>query len=185
MAKITLSQDLIVEIGRLLGEDFDRFGKHPFERGNAEGLFTEAFVQSTKAEFADDDADLFIVEDYEAIGFFKGVKPTEAARKMDLIYNPGFLLFAGLITEAKERAEKAMAKYPQPNYVLTKFAEESGEVVKECVHYAEGRGNWDFVRYEMIDTLAMMMRLLAEGDQVHGFIPPHLKDKGEEDSDYV
>lgn len=90
--------------------------------------------------------------------------------------DPGLALFSQLVAEAKDRAKKAMVKYPQPNYVLTKFGEESGEVTKECVHYLEGRGNWDFVKYEMVDVLAMMIRLLVEGDQVHGFIPPYLKE---------
>jgi len=87
----------------------------------------------------------------------------------------GQQLFLHLVEQAKERAETAMRKFPQPNYVLTKFGEESGEVTKECVHYLEGRGDWAQVESEMVDVLAMMIRLLREGDQVHGFIPPYLK----------
>lgn len=87
----------------------------------------------------------------------------------------GQQLFLKLVDDAKLRAETAMQKFPQPNYVLTKFAEESGEVVKECVHYAEGRGNWQFVEHELVDTLAMIIRLLREGDHIHGLIPPYLK----------
>lgn len=93
----------------------------------------------------------------------------------------GHQLFLKLVDEAKSRAEHAMVKFPQPNYVMTKFAEESGEVVKACVHYAEGRSAWSHVEYEMVDALAMMMRLLREGDLVHGFVPPYLKKDGNDE----
>ncbi|QJI52291.1 hypothetical protein [Cronobacter phage JC01] len=92
----------------------------------------------------------------------------------------GQQLFLKLVDDAMERAEAAMQKFPQPNYVLTKFGEEAGEVTKECVHYLEGRGSWHRVESEMVDVLAMMIRLLREGDQVHGFIPPYLKGDADE-----
>ena len=90
--------------------------------------------------------------------------------------SPGMATFDRLVAEAKVRAQAAMTKYPQPNYVALKFGEESGEVTKEIVHYTEGRGNWDFVEYEMTDVLAMMIRLLVEGDGVIGFKPPYLQE---------
>lgn len=101
---------------------------------------------------------------------------TEEFEALSHEQSQGHQVFLKLVDQARERADTAMTKYPQPNYVLTKFAEESGEVVKECVHYAEGRGNWQFVEHEMVDVLAMMIRLLAEGDHIHGLIPPYLKE---------
>lgn len=80
--------------------------------------------------------------------------------------------FSSLVDAARIRADKAMLKFPQPNYVLNKVAEESGEVIKEVIHYTEGRGDWNKVEYELIDNLAMLIRLLTEGDQVIGFTPP-------------
>lgn len=80
--------------------------------------------------------------------------------------------FAGLVLAARIRAEKAMLKFPQPNYVLAKLGEEHGEVVKEFIHYAEGRGDWSKLENELIDNLAMMIRLVKEGDQTINFIPP-------------
>ena len=77
-------------------------------------------------------------------------------------------LIAGLVSKAQARAEIAMREYPQPNYVLTKFAEEAGEVVKDGVHLAEDRGDVSKYEDEMIDCLATMFRLVAEGDGVHG-----------------
>lgn len=70
---------------------------------------------------------------------------------------------------AAARARKAMHKFPQPNYVLTKVAEEAGEVVKAGVHLAEGRDfSWSDLEGECIDTIAMCLRLLIEGDAVIG-----------------
>ncbi len=80
--------------------------------------------------------------------------------------------FSALVAAARSRADKAMRKFPQPNYVLNKVAEESGEVIKAVIHYTEGREEWANVEYEIIDNLAMLIRLVVEGDQVIGFTPP-------------
>lgn len=79
--------------------------------------------------------------------------------------------FYDLVEEAKFEANKAMGKFPQPNYVISKFAEESGEVVKEAIHCAENRGDYSNLKDEMKQTLAMMIRLWVEGDEVHGLKP--------------
>lgn len=80
--------------------------------------------------------------------------------------------FDRLVVAARARAEKAMRKFPQPNYVLNKVAEESGEVIKAVIHYTEGREDWLSVEGELIDNLAMLFRLVTEGDGVIGFSPP-------------
>lgn len=79
--------------------------------------------------------------------------------------------FSALIADARTEAEKAMRKYPQPNYVISKFAEEAGEAVKAAIHCAEGRETPDNVRIEVKQSIAMLYRLWVEGDQVHG-LPP-------------
>ena len=79
--------------------------------------------------------------------------------------------FQALVADAMAEASRAMAKFPQPNYVISKFAEESGEVVKAAIHHAEGRETRDAVVGEMRQAIAMMLRLWVEGDQVHG-LPP-------------
>lgn len=73
-----------------------------------------------------------------------------------------------LIADAVAEGEKAMRKFPQPNYTLLKVAEEAGEVVKAGVHFAEGRDTAEHVRDEMKQTIAMLYRLWKEGDQVNG-----------------
>ncbi len=80
--------------------------------------------------------------------------------------------FGELVKKARSAADKAMRKFPQPNYVLNKVAEESGEVIKAVIHYTEGREEWSNVEGEIIDNLAMLIRLVVEGDQVIGFTPP-------------
>ncbi|MCP1440477.1 hypothetical protein J3D56_003913 [Erwinia persicina] len=80
--------------------------------------------------------------------------------------------FAGIVTSAVEAAQKAMVKFPQPNYVLLKVAEEAGEVVQAGVHYAEGRETWAALEGEVVQTIAMLYRLITEGDHVNGVIPP-------------
>lgn len=79
--------------------------------------------------------------------------------------------FLDLITDAIAEAEKAIRKFPQPNYVITKFAEEAGEVVKAAIHCAEARETAENLRGEMKQSIAMLYRLWVEGDQVHG-LPP-------------
>lgn len=80
--------------------------------------------------------------------------------------------FKSLVQRALWEAAKASSKFPQPNYVLLKVAEEAGEVVKAGVHYIEGREPWTEVEGEMVQLLAMMIRLVSEGDQVNGLQPP-------------
>ena len=79
--------------------------------------------------------------------------------------------FDCLILDAMAEAMKAMRKYPQPNYVISKVAEEAGEVVKAAIHCAEGRETAENLRGEMKQLIAMLYRLWIEGDQVHG-LPP-------------
>lgn len=79
--------------------------------------------------------------------------------------------FQAIVRDGMARAVKAMNKYPQPNYVISKVAEEAGEVVKAAIHCAEGRDTASHIREEMVDTIAMLYRLWLEGDQVHRLRP--------------
>lgn len=82
--------------------------------------------------------------------------------------------FDGLFLDGIAEAVKAMEKYPQPNYVISKIAEEAGEVVKAAIHCAEGRETPENLRSEMKQLIAMLYRLWIEGDQVHGLAPVSL-----------
>lgn len=80
-----------------------------------------------------------------------------------------------LVHKALTASIKAQVKFPRPNYTTLKVAEEAGEVVRAAVHYAEGRGEWSEVEAEAVQTIAMLFRLLTEGDEINGVLPPHLK----------
>lgn len=82
--------------------------------------------------------------------------------------------FGALVARARIAAEKAARKFPQPNYVTLKIAEEAGEVVRGAVHYAEGRMPWDEVEGEIVQLLAMLIRFVTEGDEINGVRPPAL-----------
>ena len=79
---------------------------------------------------------------------------------------------------AEDARARAQIKFPQPNFVTLKVAEEAGEVVRAAVHYSEGRLQWEEVEAEAVQAIAMIMRLLIEGDQVNGVFPPSLADRG-------
>lgn len=79
-----------------------------------------------------------------------------------------------ILTRAETALQNAEIKYPQPNYVALKVAEEAGEVVRAAVHYAEGRAAWSDVEDEAVQAIAMILRLIHEGDQINGIIPPHV-----------
>lgn len=73
--------------------------------------------------------------------------------------------FMGLVFGGMLSGEHAKQRFPQPNYVVAKFAEESGEVVRGCIHFAEDRGEALAVADEMSQVFAMAWRLYSEGDQ--------------------
>lgn len=73
-----------------------------------------------------------------------------------------------IFRRAVVEAGKARVRFPQPNYVALKVAEEAGEVVKAAVHCAENRAPLDELEGEAVQAIAMMLRLLIEGDQVIG-----------------
>lgn len=72
--------------------------------------------------------------------------------------------FDALVALAYEEALQASEKYPQPNYITLKIAEEAGEVVKAIIHHGEGRAPIQDVEKEIIQLLAMLIRYTTEGD---------------------
>lgn len=79
---------------------------------------------------------------------------------------------AAILGRATRAMTLAKERYPAPNYTLLKVAEEAGEVVKAAVHYGERRGQWSDVEAEAVQAIAMILRLLDEGDAVNGIAPP-------------
>jgi len=87
---------------------------------------------------------------------------------METAHKPADQGWYDLVVDAMAEADKAMRKFPQPNYVISKIAEEAGEVVKAAIHCAEERETAANLRGEMKQAIAMLYRLWVEGDQVHG-----------------
>lgn len=106
------------------------------------------------------------------------VKALEKAQQRNAELEAQNDYFASLVAMARVSADKAIRKFPQPNYVLLKVAEEAGEVVQAGVHYAENRMEWGKVEGEIVQLLAMLIRLVTEGDQVNGITPPALCSAG-------
>lgn len=79
-----------------------------------------------------------------------------------------------LIAEAVTSAEKAMTKFPQPNYVAAKLAEEAGEVVRAFIHRAEGRATTEEFRAETVQLIGLALRLFFEGDETISAAAPDL-----------
>ncbi|MEQ0416447.1 hypothetical protein ABLV48_03270 [Klebsiella sp. JB_Kp045] len=108
---------------------------------------------------------------YQACGA-ELVEALEKAQQVDEELESQNDYFSSLVAMARVSADKAIRKFPQPNYVLLKVAEEAGEVVQAGVHYAENRMEWGQVEGEIVQLLAMLIRLVTEGDQVNGITPP-------------
>ena len=67
--------------------------------------------------------------------------------------------------------ERARFKFPCPDLLVTAFTEEFGEAIKAILDYRAGKGGITAVRTELIQTMAMCVRLLEEGDPIHN-LPP-------------
>ena len=76
-----------------------------------------------------------------------------------------------LFKAAIDEADTASNKYPQPNFIALKIAEEAGEVVRECVKVAQGTGTYENLALEMVQNIAMLIRLWEEGDEINGILP--------------
>jgi predicted small metal-binding protein len=64
--------------------------------------------------------------------------------------------------------------FPSPNFLTTAMAEEAGEALKAIMDHMQKGGSKDQIRKELIQTMAMCVRLLEEGDPIHNLNPPGL-----------
>ncbi len=81
---------------------------------------------------------------------------------------------ACIFNMAKIQAETAMNRFPAPNYTALKIAEEAGEIIQAAVHLAESgtrdtnKKTHEDLQTECVDLIAMVIRLLIEGDEING-----------------
>jgi hypothetical protein len=146
--------------------------RHDPECQQAAFVTADCIMDALAARLAEVEAALKLNQDLDAISV-DAVNAERARAEARIAELEAALRWpiATLLPDAVEAAEKAMRKYPQPNYVISKWAEETGEVTKALIHAAEGRETWQNVRGEIVQSLAMLHRLMVEGDQVHGLMP--------------
>lgn len=76
-----------------------------------------------------------------------------------------------IYNEVNQEVAHARSLYPSNHLLLTAFAEEAGEVTKAVLDHYSSKGNLVEVKKELIQTMAMCIRLLEEGDPAHK-LPP-------------
>ena len=70
----------------------------------------------------------------------------------------------GFFREALVEAERARQLHPSPDHLTLAFSEEAGEVVKAVLDHKEGKGFLPAVHGEIVQAMAMLIRLHQEGD---------------------
>lgn len=75
------------------------------------------------------------------------------------------------INDVKNELVRARAKFPKPDYLLSAFSEESGELVKSVLDHMFEKATKDEVYAEAIQVIAMAVRIIEEGDPIHKLTP--------------
>lgn len=73
------------------------------------------------------------------------------------------------VADVSAELDRARTKFPKPDLLTTAFAEEAGELVKAILDGYNGKAS--DVYGEAIQTIAMVVRLIEEGDPVHRLKP--------------
>jgi NTP pyrophosphatase (non-canonical NTP hydrolase) len=72
-----------------------------------------------------------------------------------------------LFKDSVEEAKRAKKKFPKPELLLTAMTEEHGELVKAIMDCRQGKASQEDIKQEMIQLIAMIIRLFNEGDPAH------------------
>ena len=75
------------------------------------------------------------------------------------------------INDVNAELAKARNKFPSPDFLVTAFSEESGELVKSVLDHMFGKSTEDEVYAEAIQVIAMAVRIIEEGDPIHKLNP--------------
>lgn len=78
---------------------------------------------------------------------------------------------AKMVTAELERARK---KFPNPDYLVTALAEEAGEAIRASLEVMYSKGTEETrqaLLKELVQTMAMCVRLYNEGDPIHKIEP--------------
>ena len=83
-----------------------------------------------------------------------------------------FTVSLGCIMEnVRQELDGARSKFPDDEKLLHAMQEEAGEVTREFLQEHYGKGSNQQVYKELIQTIAMCVRLIQEGDPEFNFIP--------------
>ena len=112
----------------------------------------------------DDDRGLFVF-DHERIW-----RPVDMGSLTFTSFKKKRLNVTMLNDAIQDGLSKAKTKHPKPLLLLTALSEECGEVVKEVLNnYNDSdSGSLSKVRDELIHVIVVSIRLLMEGDPMHG-----------------
>lgn len=148
------------------------------------GCIKEA-IQSLQTEkiYVDVEEIIYAICERNNVGMIHDLDDALVRKTIDYLNNQGHLqtppepidgldYFRSLVAKAEHASKIASEKFPQPNYVALKIAEEAGEVVRAAVHYGEDRMEWAEVEGEIVQLIAMLIRFVKEGDEVNNIIPP-------------
>jgi hypothetical protein len=69
-----------------------------------------------------------------------------------------------LMNEAISEVKRAKELYPEPDHLTLALAEKAGEVTKAVLDHMDGKGSIFDVRKEIVQCVAMCIRLWEEGD---------------------
>ena len=73
-----------------------------------------------------------------------------------------------LLLAACAEAVRARTLYPKTDHLALALAEEAGEVVKAALDLRQGKGTAEGLRKELVQCIAMCIRLAEEGDAALG-----------------
>lgn len=76
-----------------------------------------------------------------------------------------------LLERAQKEAERARGIFPDPKNLLLALVEEHGEVVKAALDIQQKDGAYDDLDKEIVQCMAMCIRLHEEGDPAIGVEP--------------
>ena len=81
------------------------------------------------------------------------------------------------IDDVNAELVRARTKFPGTDFVVTAFSEEAGELVKAVLDHMYGKASYEEVYWEAIQSIAMAVRVIEEGDPIHKL--PALNQKSE------
>lgn len=73
--------------------------------------------------------------------------------------------------DVSAEVDRARAKFPNPRLLLSAMTEEHGELVKSVLDKMQGKASEAHVYGEAVQLVAMVVRLIEEGDPLHELAP--------------